>query len=268
MKSTWWVLVVILSCLKQASPLFSCCCCCCSSLSPARLFATPWTWEDPLEEEMANHSSILAWRIPWTEEPGGPQSIGLQRVGHDWSDLAHTHTYATRAPSIFRARFPLVSVQELSHVRLSVTPWTVTLQTFLSFTVSQNLLKLTSIKSVMPFNHLILCHPFLLLPSIFPSVGVFPMSQFFTSGGQSIGVLASVHPVNIQDWFHLGLTGLISSQCKGLWTVFFNTTVQRLQSFGTQLSLWSNSHIHTWPLEKNHSFDYMDLCWQSNVSAF
>ena len=102
-----------------------------------------------------------------------------------------------------------------------------------------------------------------------PASGSFPRNQFFASGGQSIGVSASasVLPVNIQDWFPLGLTSWISLQSKGLSRVFSNTTVQKHQFFGTQLSLQSNSHIHTW-LWKNHSFDYMDLCWQSNVSAF
>ena len=78
------------------------------------------------------------------------------------------------------------------------------------------------------------------------------MSQFFPSGGQSIGASASasVLPVNIQDWFPLGLTGLISLQSKGLSRVFSNTTVWKHRFFGTQLSLWSNSHIHTWLLEK------------------
>ena len=81
----------------------------------------------------------------------------------------------------------------------------------------------------------------------FRESGSFPMSQFFASGGQSIGVSASasVLPMNIQDWFPLGLTGLISMQSKGLSRVFFNTTVQKHQFFGAQLSLWSNSHIYT-----------------------
>ena len=90
----------------------------------------------------------------------------------------------------------------------------------------------------------------------FPASGSFPMSQFFTSGGQSIGVSgsASVLPMNIQDWFCLGLIDLISLPSKGLSRVFSNTTVQKHQFFSTQLSLWSSSHIHIW-LWKNHSFD-------------
>ena len=86
----------------------------------------------------------------------------------------------------------------------------------------------------MPSNHLILCCPLLLLPSVFPSIRVFPMSQLFASGGQSIGVSASasVLPVNTQDWSPLGWTGWISLQSKGLSSVFSNTTVQKHQFFG------------------------------------
>ena len=94
------------------------------------------------------------------------------------------------------------SVQSLSHVQLFVTPWTVACQASLSFTISWSLLKLMSIEAVMASNHLILCCPLLLLPSIFPSIRVFSkVSQFFASGSQSIGVsaLASALPMNIQD---------------------------------------------------------------------
>ena len=86
----------------------------------------------------------------------------------------------------------------------------------------------------------------------FPESGSFPMSQCFASGGQSIGVSASasVLPINVQDWSPLGWTGLISLQSKGLSKVFFNTTVKKHQFFGTQLSLWSSSHIQKWLLEK------------------
>ena len=86
----------------------------------------------------------------------------------------------------------------------------------------------------------------------FPASGSFPVSQLFSSGGQSIGISASasVPPVNIQDWFPLRLTSLFSLQSKGFSRVFPNTTVQKHQFFGAQLSLWSNSHIRTWLLEK------------------
>ena len=100
------------------------------------------------------------------------------------------------------------SFQLLSHVWLFATPWTAAHQASLSITISQSLLKLMSIMSVMPSNHLILCCPLLLLPSIFPSIRVFSNK--------------SVLPLNIQDWFPLGWTGWISLQSKG---VFSNTTV-------------------------------------------
>ena len=105
-----------------------------------------------------------------------------------------------------------------SCVRLFVTPWTTAHQASLSITNSWSLLKLMSIESVIPSNHLILCRPLLLPPSIFPASGSFPMSQFFASGGQSTGIpaSASVLPMNIQDWFPLGWTGWISLQSKGL----------------------------------------------------
>ena len=93
--------------------------------------------------------------------------------------------------------------------------------------------------------------PFSSCPQSFPASGSFPVSQFFTSGDQRIEVSASsVRPMNIQDWFPLGWTGWISLQSKGLSTVFSNNTVQKHQFFGAQLSLLSNSHIHTWLLEK------------------
>ena len=120
----------------------------------------------------------------------------------------------------------------------------------------------------MPSNHLILCCPLLLLPSVFPfpASGSFPMSQFFPSGGQSTGasVSASVLPINIQDWFPLGLTGLISLQSKELSRVFSNTTVQKQQFFGVQ-PVSTLIFIHDY--WKNHSFDYTDFCQQSNASA-
>ena len=121
------------------------------------------------------------------------------------------------------------------------------------------------------------CHPTISSSDIpfssclqsFPALGSFQMSQFFVSGGQSIGVSASasVLPINIQNWFLLGLTSFISLESRGLSRVFFSTTVRKHQLFGAQSSLWSNSHIYTWFLE-NHSFDYTDLCQQSEVSAF
>ena len=104
---------------------------------------------------------------------------------------------------------PLVVVQSLTLFRLFATPWTAAHQASLSFTISQSLLKLVSIELVMSPNHLILCRPLFLLPSIFPSIKVFS-NESATSGGQSTGALASasVLPMNIQDWFSLGSHGL------------------------------------------------------------
>ena len=217
------------------------------------------------------------------------------------------------------------SFQLLSCVQVFATPWTAEHQAYLSITNSQSLLKLMSIESVMSSNHLILCHPLLLLSSIFPCIrvfsnepvihissvqfshsvmsaslwphglhhtrlpcpwptpgsypnscqlsqwchppisssvipfsshlqsfpasGSFPMSRFFASGGQSIGVSASVLLMCNQDWFPLGWTGWISLLSKGVSRVFSNIRVQNHQ-FCAQPPLWSNSHIHTWPLEK------------------
>ena len=143
------------------------------------------------------------------------------------------------------------SVQSLSHVLFFAIPCTAARQASLSITNSQSLLKVTSTESVMPYRDLILCCPLRLLPSIFPASGSFQMSQLFTSGGQNIGVSASasVLPMNTQDWSSLEWTGWISLQSKGLSRVCSNTTVQKHQFFGTQLSSQSKSHIHTWPLE-------------------
>ena len=128
-------------------------------------------------------------------------------------------------------------------------------QASLSFTISRSLLKIMSIELVMPSNHFILCYPLLLLPSIFPNFRFFfffPMSWFFASGGQSMGVSASasVLPMNIQVWFSLGLTSWISFLSKGLSRVFSNSTVQKHQFFGAQPSVWSSSHSWTWHLRK------------------
>ena len=135
-------------------------------------------------------------------------------------------------------------------------------------TISQSLLKFLSIESVMVSSHLILCCLLLLLPSLFPTSGSFPASQFFISGGQSIGASASaaVLPMNIQGWFPLGLTSLISLQSKGLSRVFSNSMIWKHKFFSAQPSLWSNMSIPDY--WKNHSFDCMDLCGQSSISAF
>ena len=144
------------------------------------------------------------------------------------------------------------SVQSLSHIRLFATPWTAARQASLSFTISQGLLKLMFIESVMQCSHLILCCPLLLLPSIFPSIRVFSSESVLPIRWQSTGAsaLASVLPMNIQDWFPFRWSHWISLLSKELSRVFSNTTVQKHQFFSAQPPLWSNSHIHTWLLEK------------------
>ena len=131
------------------------------------------------------------------------------------------------------------SVQSLSHVQLFATPWTAAHQASLSIANSQSPPKPMSIESVMPSNHLILCCPFSSCLQSFPTSRSFQVSQLFPSGGQNIGVSAStsVLPMNTQDWFPLGRTGWISLQSKGLSRVFSDTTVQKHQFFGAQLSL-------------------------------
>ena len=111
--------------------------------------------------------------------------------------------------------------------------------------------------------------PFSSFPQSFFAWGSFTVSQLFASCGQNIGASdsASFLPLNNQGWFHLGLTVWISFQSEGLSRVFSNITVQKHQFFGAQLSLWSNTQIYTWLLEK-HSFDYTEHCWQCDVSTF
>ena len=147
------------------------------------------------------------------------------------------------------------SVQSLSHVRLFTAPWIAAPRASLSITNSR------PCSNSCPSSRW--CHPTILSSIVpfssclqsFPASGSFRsflVSPFFTSGGQSPGVSASasVLLMHIQDWFPLGWTGWISLQSKGLSRVFSNTTVQKHQLFGAQLSSKSNSHIHTWPLEK------------------
>ena len=128
-----------------------------------------------------------------------------------------------------------------------------------SFTISQSSLKLMPIESVIQSNHLILCHPLLFYLQSFSASWPFTMSWFITSDGQSIGASTSVLPMNIQDWFSLGLTGLISSQSKELSRDISSTTIWKHLFFDTQPSLWSNSHICTGLLEKLQLWLYRTL---------
>ena len=140
----------------------------------------------------------------------------------------------------------LFIVQLLSRDRLFVTPWTAALQASLSFTVSWGSLKFMSTESMVLSNHLILCCPLLQL-SIFPSIRVFSSESALHIRWPKYGSFSfSLNPCSdIQGLFPLGLTGLLPLLSKGLSRVFCNTTVQKHRFFGTQHSLWSNSHIHT-----------------------
>ena len=133
----------------------------------------------------------------------------------------------------------------------SATPWTAAHQASLSITNSQSLSKLMSIESVMQSNHVILCRPLLLLPSIFPSIKVFSNeSAFCIRWPKYWNFSLSISPSNGYSGLISGLTGLIPLLSKGLWRVFFSTKIQKHQFFGIQPSLWSSSHIHTWLLKK------------------
>ena len=144
------------------------------------------------------------------------------------------------------------SVQLLSHVQLFVTQWTAARQASRSITNSQSLPKLMSIELVMPSNHLILCRPLLLPPSIFPNIRVFSNeSALPIRWAKYWNFSFNISPSNEhQDWFDLGWTDWISLQSKGLSSIFSNTIVQKHQFFWAQLSSQSNSHTHTWPLQK------------------
>ena len=154
----------------------------------------------------------------------------------------------------------VVAVQLPSLVWLFLTLWTVAYQASLSVIISQSFLKVVSIELVMPSNHLILCYPLLLLPSIFPSIRVFSSESALCirwpkdwSFSFSINI-----SMNIQGWFLLQSTYLISFQSKGLSRVFSNTTIQKHLFFSTHPALTSAQDY--W---KNRRFDYTDLCWQT-----
>ena len=195
---------------------------------------------------MAIHSRTIAWKIPWTEEPGRLQPMGSQRVGHDWATLIRS-IYSYWWIDYHSVQFSLsvasdsLQPHELQHARPpcpSPTPGV-----YPNSCPSSRWCHPAISSSVIPFSS---------CPQSLPASGSFQMSQLFTSGGQSIGVSAwaSVLPMNTQGWSPLGWTGWIPLQSKDLSRVFSNTTVQKHQFFGIQLSSQSNSCIHTWPLEK------------------
>ena len=191
-----------------------------------------------------NTLQYSCWEIPWTEELGELQSMGSQRVGHNWVCMHH-HQYLfcqwVMSNSLWHNR--------LQHARLPCPSPSPGVCSDLCLLSRQCYLTISS--SVAHF---------LSWLQSFPASGSFSMSNLFTSGGQSIGASAStsVLPMNLQGCFPLGLTYLISFLSKGLSTVFSSTTAQKYQVFSIQPPLWSNPHICTWLLEKP-KIDHADL---------
>ena len=201
-------------------------------------------WEDPLGEQMEPAPVFLP----------GKSHEQRSLVGYSpWclKELDTTEWLST--PESMHSCVQFSSVQLLSRLQLFADPMDCSIP---GFPVYHQLPELAQTHVLWVSDAIQPSHP---LPSPSPPAfnlsqhqGLFPRNQFFASGGQSIGVLASapVFPMNIQDWFPLGWTGLISLQSKGLSRIFSNITVQEHQFFGAQLSLSSNCHIHTWLLEK------------------
>ena len=190
--------------------------------------------------------------------------------GMAWYNLSNSPIHFLMSRLFLLPNTKFSSVQSLSHVQLFATPWIAACQASLSITNFRSLPKLMSIKLVMPSAISSSVVPFSSCPQSLPASESFPMSRLFAWGSEkywSIGVSASasvltknsqasvlqkasVLPKNRQDWSPLGWIGWISLQSMGLSRVFSNTTVQKHQFFGSQLSSQSKSHIHTWPLEK------------------
>ena len=154
-----------------------------------------------------------------------------------------------------------VFIQLLCPVRLFVTPWAAAYQASLCFTISQSLLRLMPIESVMPSNRLILCHPLLLLPLIFPSIRVFSSESTLGIRWPKYWIFSlSVSPSNENSGLiSIRIDGFDPLQSKGLSRVFSNTTVPKHEFFGSQPSLWSSCHMHTWLLEKPFLWLYRPL---------
>ena len=210
-----------------------------------------------MEKAMATHSSTLAWRIPWTQEPGGLLSVGSHRVGHDWSDLAaaaYLKLLLSPCCSVTKSYLILCDPMDCS------MPYFPLFYHLLEFAQSH----VHWVSDAIQLSHL------LSAPSP-PALNVSQhqcLLQWIGSShqvGQSIvaSASASVLPKNIQGWFPLGLTGLISLLSKELSRVFSSTTIQKRQFFSTQASLWSSSHICTWLLEKPQLwlYGYLSAKW-------
>ena len=175
-----------------------------------------------------------------------PLLVGKTPASMTFSEFQRTKQLLIKGERVMkppeaRLKEPVVVIQSLSHIGLFAAVWTAALP---SFPVLHHLPELAQAHVHLVDDAIQPCHP---LSSPSPA---FSLSQRLSSQSIGTSASASVLPMNIQDWFPLGLTGLISLQSKGLSRVFSNTIVQKRQFFGAQPSLWSNSHIHTWLLEK------------------
>ena len=204
---------------------------------------------------MATHSSVLAWRIPGTGEPGGLLSLGSHKFGHNWSDLA---------AAVFHCMYISVqysSVQSLRCVRLSATSWIAAHQASLSIRNSKSSLRLMSIESVMPSSHLILCRPLLLLPPIPPSIRVFSDESTLRTRWPkywsfSFSIIPSKEIPGLisfrMDWLDLfAVQGTLKSllqhhsskasilQCSAFFTVQLSTKSHNFNSQTKKYQLWS-----------------------------
>ena len=156
-------------------------------------------------------------------------------------------------------------VQSLSLIWLLATPWTAAHQAPMSSTVSWTLLRFMSTELVMPSHNRIFCHP-LLLPSIFPSIRVFSKESALHIRWPKYWSLASFLPMNIQGWFLLGLTGLISLHLRDSQESSPAPPFESINSFPLRL-LYGPTLTSIYDYWKNHSFDYTDLCWQNDISS-
>ena len=193
-------------------------------------------WEDPLEKEMATHSSILAWRIPWREEPGGLQSMGSQRVRHN----SVTFTFQSYIITVETTRCFLVT-------KSCPTLWDPMNCSRPGSLVLHTICKLIFIESVMSSNHLILCCPLLLLPLDFHSIRVFSNESVLCIRRPKYWSFSfSINPSKAYsglvsfriDWFDLLVL-------QGALGVFSKITVRKHQFFGASPLYGLNSHIHT-----------------------
>ena len=210
------------------------------------------------------------WQI-WSWPSDQRDSLCKRIVCASWCETPRRIQHHSGLPT----KIQFSSIQSLSRVQLFVTPWAPARQACLFIANSQSLLKLMSIESVMPSNHLILCHPLLLLPSVFPSTGVFSMSQFFAAGGQSI---AKTKNAKTKTW--ISSWGNVSNMLQKHWHMFKNIKVRRYKerlkgyprlketkdSYLKVTRYSAYSRVVTWTRSKNSCYrQYWDKRWNLNM---